>query len=99
MKTRLAIGRTGQYKNFIDCAQKIHARDGLRGFYRGIVPGLIGVVPYAGIDLCVYEVSKQLYFFNQFLTGISILYPLGNTRILWVFRGYKIGTLTANGLK
>ena len=95
MKTRLAIGRTGQYKNFIDCAQKIHARDGLRGFYRGIVPGLIGVVPYAGIDLCVYEVSKRFYFFNKFLTNVSILHPLKTPENLWfyvILKVYKIGT-------
>lgn len=61
MKTRLAIGRTGQYKSLIDCAYKIYKQDGTRAFYRGITPALIGVVPYAGIDLCLYEVSELLF--------------------------------------
>jgi len=59
MKTRLAIGRTGQYKSLIDCAYKIYKQDGTRAFYRGITPALIGVVPYAGIDLCLYETMKM----------------------------------------
>ena len=56
MKTRLALGKTGQYKNIVDCAKKVFDNDGIRGFYKGLVPNLIGVIPYAGIDLCVYEV-------------------------------------------
>ena len=58
MKTRLAIAKTGQYKGAADCARQIMLQDGLRGFYRGLTPGLIGIIPYAGIDLCVYEVRK-----------------------------------------
>lgn len=26
-------------------------------FYKGYVPNLLGIIPYAGIDLAVYEVS------------------------------------------
>jgi hypothetical protein len=26
-------------------------------FYRGYVPNILGILPYAGIDLTVYEVS------------------------------------------
>lgn len=40
-----------------DAAQKIYRQAGLRSFYRGYVPNLIGILPYAGIDLAVYEVS------------------------------------------
>ena len=40
-----------------DCAQQILKREGLRGFYRGLTPSLVGIIPYAGIDLAVYEVG------------------------------------------
>ena len=30
-----------RYKHFIDCAQKIFYRDGIRGLYAGTVPSLI----------------------------------------------------------
>lgn len=58
LKTRLALGKTGEYKHLLDCAQKVYRKDGITVFYRGLGPGLFGVIPYAGIDLCVYETLK-----------------------------------------
>ena len=57
MKTRLAIRKTGQYKGILDCAVKVYRTEGPMCFYRGYVPNLLGIIPYAGIDLAVYEVS------------------------------------------
>jgi solute carrier family 25 (mitochondrial phosphate transporter), member 23/24/25/41 len=34
--------------------------EGPRAFYRGLVPSLLGIVPYAGIDLAVYETLKDV---------------------------------------
>ena len=31
-------------------------KEGPRSLYRGLFPALLGIVPYAGIDLAVYEV-------------------------------------------
>ena len=56
VKTRLAVSTTGQYRGILDCATKIFRKDGIRPFYRGYVPNTIGIIPYAGIDLTVYEV-------------------------------------------
>ncbi len=57
LKTRLALRNSGQYRGILDCASHIYRREGVRSFYRGYVPNLIGIIPYAGIDLAVYEVS------------------------------------------
>ena len=62
LKTRLAIRKTGQYKGIADCAVKIFKNEGILSFYRGYIPNCIGVLPYAGIDLMVYEVS--VYYFD-----------------------------------
>lgn len=35
--------------------------EGLRSFYRGYLPNLLGIIPYAGIDLAVYETLKRAY--------------------------------------
>lgn len=40
---------------------KIYSREGLRSFYRGYVPNMLGIIPYAGIDLAVYETLKKKY--------------------------------------
>lgn len=56
LKTRLAIRKSDQYKGIFDCVQKMYYHEGIWSFYRGYVPNLLGILPYAGIDLAVYEV-------------------------------------------
>lgn len=61
LKTRLALGTTGQYRGMYHCLKQILLKEGGRAFYRGLTPSLIGIIPYAGIDLAVYETIKNLY--------------------------------------
>uniref|UniRef100_A0A8C5Y5N5 Solute carrier family 25 member 23 n=1 Tax=Microcebus murinus TaxID=30608 RepID=A0A8C5Y5N5_MICMU len=56
LKTRLTLRRTGQYKGLLDCARQILEREGTRALYRGYLPNMLGIVPYACTDLAVYEV-------------------------------------------
>jgi len=58
MKTRLALRKTGEFKSIFDCAKTIYSADGLKTFYKGYWPNLFGIIPYAGIDLAVYETLK-----------------------------------------
>lgn len=57
LKTRLCLRKTGQYSGMFDCAKKIMKKEGVKAFYKGYIPNIIGIIPYAGIDLAVYEVS------------------------------------------
>ncbi|XP_072015701.1 calcium-binding mitochondrial carrier protein SCaMC-2-like [Amphiura filiformis] len=61
LKTRLAIRKTGQYKGIVDCAVQIFKNEGILCFYKGYIPNCIGVLPYAGIDLMVYETVKNYW--------------------------------------
>ncbi|XP_077276191.1 short Calcium-binding Mitochondrial Carrier isoform X1 [Temnothorax americanus] len=61
LKTRLALRKTGEFNGVVDAATKIYRQGGLKSFYRGYVPNLIGILPYAGIDLAVYETLKNSY--------------------------------------
>lgn len=61
MKTRLALRKTGEFNSIVHAAKIIYAREGWKCFYRGYVPNLIGIIPYAGIDLAVYETLKNTY--------------------------------------
>ncbi|KAI6064087.1 Calcium-binding mitochondrial carrier protein SCaMC-1 [Aix galericulata] len=61
LKTRLAVGKTGQYSGMFDCAKKILKREGLKAFYKGYIPNILGIIPYAGIDLAVYELLKTTW--------------------------------------
>lgn len=58
LKTRFCLRSTGQYTGLLDAARKIHSNGGIKNFYRGYVPNLIGIIPYAGIDLTIYEVNS-----------------------------------------
>ncbi|XP_066251116.1 calcium-binding mitochondrial carrier protein SCaMC-2 [Euwallacea similis] len=62
LKTRLALRKTGQYSSIADAACKIYLSEGVNAFYRGYIPNILGIIPYAGIDLAVYETLKRKYF-------------------------------------
>ncbi|KAH9951624.1 mitochondrial carrier [Amylocystis lapponica] len=63
VRTRLqASGSSGhpiKYTGILDVAQQTYARDGWRGFYRGLLPTLAKVVPAVSISYVVYESSKR----------------------------------------
>ena len=61
VKTRLAIAYNNQYAGLWDCVGRIMFHEGARGFFKGWVPNMLGILPYAGIDLTIYETSKNAY--------------------------------------
>ncbi|XP_031726458.1 calcium-binding mitochondrial carrier protein SCaMC-2-A [Anarrhichthys ocellatus] len=81
LKTRLALRTTGQFSGISDCAKQIFRREGLRAFYKGYVPNMLGIIPYAGIDLAVYETLKnnylQQYGINGTDPGVVVLLACG----------------------
>ncbi|XP_061737267.1 mitochondrial adenyl nucleotide antiporter SLC25A23 isoform X1 [Nerophis ophidion] len=58
LKTRLTLRKTGQFSGMTDCAKQILQMEGIAAFYKGYVPNILSIVPYAGIDLAVYETLK-----------------------------------------
>lgn len=61
IKTRLVLRKTDQ--SSWSCVQDIFHRGGKspRAFFPGYLPNAIGIIPYAGIDLAVYETLKRRY--------------------------------------
>eukprot|EP00268_Persea_americana_P048386 TRINITY_DN5107_c0_g3_i1.p1 TRINITY_DN5107_c0_g3~~TRINITY_DN5107_c0_g3_i1.p1 ORF type:complete len:510 (+),score=117.01 TRINITY_DN5107_c0_g3_i1:1073-2602(+) len=41
-------------------SKDILVQEGPRAFYRGLIPSLLGIIPYAGIDLAAYETLKDM---------------------------------------
>ncbi|KAK7377536.1 hypothetical protein VNO80_02962 [Phaseolus coccineus] len=41
-------------------SKDIWLQEGPRAFYRGLIPSLLGIIPYAGIDLAAYETLKDM---------------------------------------
>lgn len=61
LKTKFALRKTGEFSGLLDATRKIYRQGGLKSFYKGYVPNLMGIIPYAGIDLAVYETLKNRY--------------------------------------
>jgi solute carrier family 25 (mitochondrial phosphate transporter), member 23/24/25/41 len=60
VKTRLQTFEGSRIPSIVILSRDIWMREGPRAFYRGLVPSLLGMVPYAGIDLTVYETLKEM---------------------------------------
>ncbi len=60
-KTRLALAPTGVYNGILDCIEKIYRSEGAFGLYKGLQASLIGVIPYASIDLAIYNTLRDRY--------------------------------------
>lgn len=62
VKTRIQTysGQGGRNPSLGTLAREIWVQEGPRAFYRGLVPSLLGIVPYAGIDLAAYDTLKDM---------------------------------------
>jgi solute carrier family 25 protein 16 len=61
VRVRLACqgeGYGNKYSGILHCIQTIYKKEGLTGLYRGSVPTLVGIIPYAAINFSIYETLK-----------------------------------------
>lgn len=61
LQTQGTVAHPRTYTGMLDCAQQTMRQDGFRGFFRGIVPNLVKVVPACAITYVVYEQSKRVF--------------------------------------
>ncbi|GLC34516.1 hypothetical protein PLESTB_001252700 [Pleodorina starrii] len=62
IRTRLAVSKPGTYAGILHAAYRIRRDEGVLAFYRGMMPSMIGILPFAGVDIALFEVFKdQLY--------------------------------------
>ncbi|XP_021052087.1 calcium-binding mitochondrial carrier protein SCaMC-1-like isoform X2 [Mus pahari] len=77
IKTRLNLGKTGEYSGIIDCGRKLLKREGIQAFSKGYVPNMLSIIPYAGLDLTIFELLKSYwlehYAGNSVNPGITIV--------------------------
>ncbi|XP_067828522.1 mitochondrial adenyl nucleotide antiporter SLC25A24-like [Heptranchias perlo] len=68
LKTRMTLRKTGEPRELYAHVRNIFLYEGISTFYRGYVPNILGIIPYAGIDLAVYETLKNLWI-QRYTTG------------------------------
>ena len=60
-KTRLALASDGIYNGIGDCLRKIARQEGMSALYKGWSVSVMGIIPYAAIDLTIYNILRELY--------------------------------------
>jgi len=60
-KTRLALAKTGELNGIVPTIKSIIAKEGVAGMYRGCGVSILGIMPYAGTDLMVYNTLRHYY--------------------------------------
>ena len=61
IRARLTLqsGPDALYGGIVDAARQVYRKEGVLGFYHGLWPSVVGIAPYLGLDLAVYEGLKR----------------------------------------
>jgi hypothetical protein len=54
-----------KYHNLVEILTKTWKLEGVRGFYKGIVPNILIGIPERGIYFYSYELFKKILFIDQ----------------------------------
>lgn len=60
-RARMAVTQKGDYATLRQVFVKIYREEGLLTFYRGYIPTILGVIPYAGVSFFTYDTLKRFY--------------------------------------
>lgn len=60
-KTRLALATPGTYSGIAGCIRTIMATEGPKALYKGWGASVLGIIPYASIDLAVFNTLRDTY--------------------------------------
>ena len=60
-KTRLALAPSKYYNGIFDCLYNLGKKEGVRSLYKGLTVSIMGIIPYASIDLTVYNSLRDAY--------------------------------------
>ena len=59
IRTRLSVSPQSMYSGLTDCFSKTVKAEGPRALYRGCLTSVVGIIPYAGIDLMMSSMLRD----------------------------------------
>jgi solute carrier family 25 protein 42 len=71
-RARMAVTHKDQYNSPLEVFIKIIREERPKNLYRGFVPTIIGVIPYAGCSFFTYETLKRLYSGLKIINQLNI---------------------------
>lgn len=77
VRARMAVAAKDHYKNLRGAFVSIYKEEGMRTFYNGFIPTILGIMPYAGISFFVYETLKKHYHQKYPENDLTTVYRLG----------------------
>jgi hypothetical protein len=60
-RTRLGLSEPGTYNGIIDCIRKIVTRESPTALYAGLVPAVVGIIPYAAVEMGMFNQLRDTY--------------------------------------
>lgn len=60
MRARLTVDMSGRYGGVFSGMAEIARKEGVGALYRGLLPSLLGIMPYVGVDFMVYGSLREL---------------------------------------
>lgn len=59
MRARLTVDMSGRYRGIFSGMAVVARQEGVLSLYRGLVPSLVGIMPYVGVDFMVYGTLRD----------------------------------------
>lgn len=60
VKTRVVVSRTNEYRGGVrEIVRLAYKKGGIREFYRGFAPNMVGIVVYRGLEMGLYSTAQQ----------------------------------------
>eukprot|EP01060_Flectonema_neradi_P041291 TRINITY_DN9761_c1_g1_i2.p1 TRINITY_DN9761_c1_g1~~TRINITY_DN9761_c1_g1_i2.p1 ORF type:complete len:336 (+),score=31.81 TRINITY_DN9761_c1_g1_i2:36-1010(+) len=100
IKTRLAASETGVYRHDLryggmlgHVVNRMLRYEGWRALYKGMGTSLFGIIPYAGVDLLLFD-SMKFYFNNHFNQPQSGQLPVSHILVFGMISSFIAQTIT-----
>ena len=61
-RARMAVSHQDKYHSLLEVFIKTVRYEGTHSLYRGLLPTILGVIPYAGCSFFMYETLKRVHY-------------------------------------
>ncbi|XP_030746778.1 mitochondrial coenzyme A transporter SLC25A42 [Sitophilus oryzae] len=75
-RARMAVTNKLEYSTLRHVFSKIYSLEGVRAFFKGFIPTIVGVIPYAGVSFFTYDTLKRKY--GEHMDTTYIIHPVAS---------------------
>ena len=60
-RAKMAVTNKDHSQNLYQIFKKVKKSEGISSFYRGLLPTMIGIIPYGGVSFSINEMLKKYW--------------------------------------